>query len=244
MLCAIPARPFLVLVALAGVTTVTALASDNGTKPADVRLNASTQQPETQDKTLPLNLAYAQDGAPLHLRGYLANAGSYFYETATVENISGRDVSAVTFGVTLIDQDERGVRVLLRTDPIPVSLASGQTETVNVHLLSVKQFETFYQMFKKPQAMLGVLRVEWVDGTNWRADLPADADDFANTGKVAEVSEWQIHAETPTGAPEAQCYDDAGAAYSSGAVVPVKGRSGRLAACVNGGWADYPRNHR
>ena len=172
------------------------------------------------------------------LRGYVANAGTFYYETATVENLSGHAVSDVTFGVIVIDQENRKTRVLLRSDSIPVSLASGQTKTVTVNLLPVKQLEAFLQMFQKPQAMLGVLRVSWTDGTAWRSDLSPDADDFANTGKRSEVSAWQIHSDIPSGAPDAQCYDDNGAVYSAGALVVVKEHRDRLARCVNGGWIE------
>jgi hypothetical protein len=236
MTCVAPRRSFIVLAAVASLTIAAPFLAGAG----QIVGNAvtPTEQPENDIKEFPLNLAFAQDGSPLGLRGYLANAGSFYYETATVENISGRDVSEVTFGVVVIDREDRRTRVLLRSDPIPVSLASGETETVAIHLLPVNQLETFLQMFAKPQAMLGVLRVSWTDGTQWTADLPPDADDFANTGKAAEVSAWQIHSDIPSGAPDAVCYDDDGAAYSAGAIVGVQGDRGRFARCVNGGWME------
>jgi hypothetical protein len=85
-----------------------------------------------------------------------------------------------------------------------------------VNLLPAEQLEALLQIFKKPQAMLGVLRVSWTDGSSWEANLPFDADDFANTGKVAEVSQQQIQSQPPSGSPDALCYDDDRAAYSHG----------------------------
>ena len=201
-------------------------------------LSAHAQDPQKSAPEFPLSVAFAQDGSPLGLRGYVAHAGTFFYETATVENISGRTVSDVIFGVVVIDQENRKTSVLLRSEAILVSLAPGETKTVAVNLLPVKQLETFLQMFRKPQATLGVLRVSWTDGTVWRSDLPSDGDDFAKTGKRAEVSASLIHPDIPSGAPDALCYDDNGAAYSAGAVVVVKEHRDRLARCVNGEWTE------
>lgn len=215
-----------------------------GQNAPNVRIVSPIGTPQTATTDFPFNIANAQDGSPLGLRGYTANAGTYYYESATVENTSDRRVSAITFGVIVNDREDRQPRLLLRSVAVPVSLLPGQTESVMVNLFPADRLDAFLHMFKKPQAMLGVLRVSWVDGTSWEANLSLDADDFANTGKVAEVSQQQLQARTPSGAPDALCYDDDRAAYSRGALVRVKEQPDRFARCVNGAWVPHSGDGR
>jgi len=69
-----------------------------------VASSAPTDTVQTLDA---LGLAFNQDGAPIALRGYLASQGSFLYETAKVENLSAKPISALSFAVLVADPAHR-----------------------------------------------------------------------------------------------------------------------------------------
>ena len=141
------------------------------------------QQPDSDGTSL--GIATMQAGAPVRLRGYLASAGTFLYETAKVENLSAKPISGLTFGVLVADPTSRKPPTLLRS-PAEVSLASGKTQDVNVRLLPALQLEDLGRSISaKPKVTIGVLAVEWADGTSWVFDLPDGATDFSSgTGRT------------------------------------------------------------
>ena len=136
------------------------------------------QQPSDSDSTV-LGLAHSQDNAPVALRGYLASAGTFLYETAKVENISAKPISALTFGVLVADPN-RHTPNFLRSSVAEVTLLPGKTQDVSVRLLPVSHLEELKRsVSKNPTVTLGVIGVEWADGTKWVFRLPDDAIDFS-----------------------------------------------------------------
>jgi hypothetical protein len=137
-----------------------------------------------------LGIATSQTGAPVGLRGYLASAGTFLYETAKVQNLSPKPIFAVTFGVFLADPANRNPSTTLRSDAVGLTLAPGETRDINVRLLPTGQLEELQRSFSStPKVTLGVLAVEWADGTKWVFDIPEGATDFSTgTGRMVEAS--------------------------------------------------------
>ncbi len=149
------------------------------------------QQPSDSDSTA-LGLAHSQDNAPVALRGYLASAGTFLYETAKVENLSAKPISAITFGVLVADPTNRHTRNFLQSSVADVSLRPGQRQdNVPVRLLPSSQLEGLKRSLSRtPRVTLGVLGVEWADGTKWVFRLPDDAIDFSiGTGLTVSAAD-------------------------------------------------------
>jgi hypothetical protein len=147
------------------------------------------QQPDSNGTSL--GIATSQSGAPAGLRGYLASAGTFLYETAKVENLSASHISALTFGVLVADPGKLKPRTLLRSSSVAVSLRPGVKQDVTVGLLTVSQLEDLARSFSgNPRVTLGVLAVEWADGTRWVFDVPEDASDFSGgTGRTVPANQ-------------------------------------------------------
>lgn len=145
------------------------------------------QRPESA--VTELGIAASQTAAPVGLRGYLASAGTFLYETAKVENLSRKSISTLTFGVLIADPSSRKPPTLLRSSAA-VSLPPGMRHDVSVRLLPALQLEDLRQTLSAtPKVTLGVLAVEWADGTSWVFDLPDGATDFSSgTGRVVEAN--------------------------------------------------------
>jgi hypothetical protein len=142
-----------------------------------VASSAPTDTVQTLDA---LGLAFNQDGAPVALRGYLASQGSFLYETAKVENLSAKPISALSFAVLVADPSHRQTTKLLRSSVADVTLLPGKTQDVPVRLLPASQLEDLKQsVSRNPKVTLGVMAVEWADGTKWVFRLPDDAIDFS-----------------------------------------------------------------
>ena len=148
--------------------------------------SVSAQQQESEGVSL--GIATSQTGAPVGLRGYLASAGAFLYETATVQSLSERPISALTFGVLVVDTSNLQTRTLLRSASVATSIQPGQKQDVNVGLLPVSQLEDLRgSLSATPMVTLGVIAVEWADGTRWVFDLPEDATDFASgAGRIIQ----------------------------------------------------------
>ncbi len=149
------------------------------------------QQHSDQDSTT-LGLAHDQTDAPVALRGYLASAGTFLYETAKVENISAKPISVVTFGVLVADPANRHTRNFLQSSVADVSLRPGQRrDDVPVRLLSSSQLEDLkHSLSRTPKVTLGVIGIEWTDGTKWVFRLPDDAIDFSiGTGLIVSAAD-------------------------------------------------------
>jgi hypothetical protein len=148
------------------------------------------QQASDSDSTT-LGLAYAQNDAPVALRGYLANAGTFLYETAKVENVSAKPIAAITFGVLVADPGNRQTPTLLRSPVVDVSLLPGKRQDVKVGLLPASQLEDLKRSISKtPKITLGVLAVEWADGTRWVFFLPdRDVDFSTGTGRIVPMDQ-------------------------------------------------------
>jgi hypothetical protein len=130
--------------------------------------------------SISLGLAQSQDNAPVALRGYLASAGTFLYETAKVENLSAKPISAVTFAVLVADPSHRQTPNLLRSSVADVTLLPGRTQDVPVRLLPPSQLEDLKRsVSRNPKITLGIVAVEWADGTKWVFRLPDDAIDFS-----------------------------------------------------------------
>ena len=151
-------------------------------------------QPQPNSDGTSLGIATSQTGAPVGLRGYLASAGTFLYETAKVENMSAKPISAVTFGVLVADPSNRQTRNFLRSSMVDVSLLPGQRQDVTVRLLPASQLEDLKRSLSRtPKVTLGVLVVEWTDGTKWVFRLPDDAVDFSiGTGLIVSAADLGV----------------------------------------------------
>jgi hypothetical protein len=149
--------------------------------------SVGAQQQSDSDR-ISLGIATSQTSAPVGLRGYLASAGTFLYETAKVENLSATPISTLTFGVLVADPSSRKPPTLLRSSA-EVSLLPGKKQDVNVRLLPALQLEDLGRSLSAtPKVTLGVLAVEWADGTRWVFDLPEGATDFSSgTGRIVEA---------------------------------------------------------
>ncbi len=146
---------------------------------AAVERPVGAQQPSASDSTAP-GLAHGQDNAPVALRGYLASAGTFLYETAKLENVSAKPISGVTLGVLVADPGNRKTPNFLRSSLADVTLLPGKTQDVTVRLLPPSQLEDLKRsLSRNPKVTLGVLGVEWADGTKWVFRLPDHAIDFS-----------------------------------------------------------------
>ena len=107
-----------------------------------------------------------------------------------MENLSASPISALTFGVLVADPSNLKPGTLLRSS-VAVSLRPGVKQDVNVGLLPVSQLEDLKRSFSgSPRVTLGVLAVEWADGTKWVFDLPEDASDFSRgTGRTVSANQ-------------------------------------------------------
>jgi hypothetical protein len=148
------------------------------------------QHSDSADSGTALGLAFAQTG-PVGLRGYQANAGTFLYETGKVENVSAKSISALTFGVIVADPNNPTARTILRSSAA-VLLPPGATQDVKVRLLPASQLEDFEGAVSpgRPTVTLGVLVVQWADGTQWVFDLPDGASDFSlGTGRIVAADQ-------------------------------------------------------
>ena len=165
------------------IVQLTTAAFDTGPRwmaPRDAveRVKSGVAQQQASDGTA-LGLAFNQD-APIALRGYLASQGSFLYETAKVENLSAKPVSALSFAVLVADPGHRHPPNLLRSSAADVTLLPGKTQDVPVRLLPASQLEDLKRsVSRNPKVTLGVMAVEWADGTKWVFRLPDDAIDFS-----------------------------------------------------------------
>lgn len=148
---------------------------------------AAQQQPDSDGTSL--GIATSQAGAPVGLRGYLAGAGTFLYDTAKVENLSDRLISALTFGVIVADPSNLKSRTVLRSASVGVSLPPGRKQDVNVGLLPVSQLDDLKRSLSRtPNLTLGILGVEWADGTRWVFFLPdADVDFSTGAGRIVPM---------------------------------------------------------
>ena len=142
-------------------------------------------QPLSDSESVSLGISTSQTAAPVGLRGYLACIGTFLYETAKVENLSAKPISRVTFGVLVADPSGARPPTLLRSST-SVSLAPGTKQDVDVHLLPAVELDELHgTMSGTPTVTLGVLAIEWADGTSWLFDQPEGATDFSSgTGRV------------------------------------------------------------
>jgi hypothetical protein len=151
--------------------------------------SVGAQQPNSDGVSL--GIATSQTGAPVGLRGHLASAGTFLYDTAKVENLSPKPILAVTFGVLIADPSGKSPFTLLRAHAVSLSLAPGEQRDVNVGLLPASRLEDLKRSLSStPTVTIGVLSVEWEDGTKWVFDLPDAATDFSTgTGRLVQATQ-------------------------------------------------------
>ena len=101
------------------------------------QVEVASHRPPLEGSPPPVSNRYA--GAAL--RGYLASADAFLYETAKVENISAKPISAVTFGVLVADPSNRQTPNFLRSSLADVTLLPGKTQDVSVRLLPASLLE-------------------------------------------------------------------------------------------------------
>ena len=132
-----------------------------------------------------LGIATYQTTCPVALRGYLATAGTFLYQSAKVENRSDKPIAQLTFGVLVADATGSQPATLLRS-AVDVSLQPDVTQDANVNLLRPVQLEELSRaMSGTPTVTLGVIALRWTDGTKWVVELPEGAKDFSSgTGHI------------------------------------------------------------
>jgi len=142
-----------------------------------------------------LDLALQQPDAPVLLRGYTANAANFLYEAVKIQNASDETVTAISFGVIVADpaQPQEGWS-MVRTWPVPVALPAGASQHLQINLLPPSQLKELVRTFtRSPKITLGVLDVQWEDGSKWQFDVPSGSLDFSaghvSLGTVASVQD-------------------------------------------------------
>jgi hypothetical protein len=97
------------------------------------------------------------------------------------------------------------------------------------------------------QAWLGVVRVDFEKGQEWRVvprDDASSAEEALYIPKPTGVSRGLLVAMPPAGAKHRVCLDDAGFEYSEGALVPVRAERGHFAICRSGALLEAPADSR
>jgi hypothetical protein len=138
-----------------------------------------------------LDLALTQPDAPVLLRGYTANAGTFLYEAVKVQNASDMVVTAISFGVIVADSAEpQEGWSMVRTWPLPVALPARATRQLQANLLPPSQLTKIVRTFTgSPKITLGILDVQWEDGSKWQFDVPSGSLDFsAGHGSLLTVA--------------------------------------------------------
>lgn len=162
-------------------------------------------------------------------------------DTAVVRNDANVNVSSLTFVAVAEKWKDGPVGVETFTSPvIPVTLAPGSSTEVQVRLFSAAaELPRLSRTTSasKVQVMCGLARVEYANGFSWEVtpNPAARTADVALNLPPAELSRNRLVA-APQHAFE--CYDDRGAGYSPGAVVPIRNEPGTFAECVGGRWTE------
>lgn len=204
---------------------------------------ASSAAPRGRD-LVPTGYVPQQPGAPITISGRTSTA-AYLFDSVRIRNAAEVSISSVTFVAGIRGGDRRKPIVLLATDPIAVTLEPGASTELHTRLLPPSQALAAREGFatRDLTVTLGVLRVGFADGSEWRVLPQTSASTFDEAfylpkggvaGRRVEKGESRGN---DTG--DQICADDLGLRYSAGGIVAVTDEPGALARCMHGRWVAY-----
>lgn len=127
-----------------------------------------------QSTSIALSIATGQTG-PIQILS-AASSQKYLMDKVKIRNRSGKEVSLVTFGISLnhgaLEARPDSALPLLGKDQ-PIRAEADETFTIDsVGILASEVVELARRSgFQRPTATLGVVRVEFADGSRWTYDL-------------------------------------------------------------------------
>ena len=128
---------------------------------------------QAQDlKSISMEVAYVQNGAPIRINS-ATHSIDFLLSKAEIQNVSGRAVRSVTFGVFLhAVPASPQTSMLISSREIPTHLKPGETQTVDVLDLTFDQAQEKAVQLKSNTviAEFGILAVKMDDGSVWSAD--------------------------------------------------------------------------
>jgi len=140
-------------------------------------------------RQVPLGLALFQPGSPVSIvQG--ESTEDYIFERVGVKNTSDRLVTSVTFGLMFISTDDKAQSIkpkLFTARPVATNLRPGEEASLSAYVLPYSEiFERASELnVDSVMAQLGLLRVEFADGTAWLAERSADGGFLVNAPKSA-----------------------------------------------------------
>ena len=187
---------------------------------------------------MPMGFLTTQPGAALRLRAMTPTAAG-LCGTAEIENLANVAITGIRFvaflhapGVAPFGEpSSMAVGSVAMSDVLSVDVPTGQIATIEVGLLSADQARERLRT-RFGQTMCGVAEIRYANGGRW---VMPPATIFGP--EPAEIPRTLIG--LAPSADASLCRDDSGAAYSEGAVAPVRAEPLHFARCESGQWNDY-----
>jgi hypothetical protein len=116
--------------------------------------------------------ALDQPGAPLEIDS-VKSTEQYLYEEVKVKNLSDRTIISVVFGILLSEVGNNPVKpVLMKSEPIPVTLTPGEGRIVKTRILTPNEASANagFPSASGIKNELRILSVRFLDGTEWSSE--------------------------------------------------------------------------
>ena len=193
------------------------------------------------EQHVPIAFLPAQLGAPMSITRASGTA-DHVFGGARVRNVSEARIVAVTFVAVVEAQNHEARAILVESAPIGVGLNPGEAGEVTMPLLPVPQLREWERTRGvRGQGTLGILEVQFADGSSWKVTPRDGALDASQALHVP--SAWVSRSMIGAAAREASnglCRDDLGLGYSEGAEIPIGEGGSSMAKCVRGSWTEKP----
>lgn len=226
------------LTALAAAATVAAIVCDRAADFAATRLSAQSQRVSTQGPgsegafKLTMSFSYQQPGSAIVIARSIHGV-AFACDSASVTNNANVAVTGLAF-VAVAElwnaQGHKQVQIFTK-DVMPVAIAPGATEDVEVLLLAQHEWVQLGAHAPRVQVHCALRKVTYANGAIWEItpNPSARTADAALSLPPAEVSRSLVSAAVLTAG---DCRDDRGGAYSAGAIVPIRNEPGTFAECA------------
>jgi TonB family protein len=192
---------------------------------------------------IPVEFVPSQPGAAVTIEAVTSTADA-LCGALTVRNPTDVDVIGLTFAAIVEQRGTPNVRpVQTATRGRDAAVPAGGTAIIQADLLSAD--EAGAGLPGPVQVMCALSSVRFANGWSWQVTLnpAATRADAALSLPPTEVDPSLVRPPpTAASAPgqAASCRDEQGRLSSEGAVIPVRGKPGRLARCSSGQWVELP----
>ena len=133
---------------------------------------ASNQEGDSFPSGSVFVFALDQPGVPLEIDS-VKSTEQYAYEEVKVKNLSDRTTTSVVFGILFSEVGNNPAKpVLLKSQPIPVTLTPGEGRIVKTRILTPNEAAANAGYFSPSgiRSELRILSVRFLDGTEWSSE--------------------------------------------------------------------------